>query len=122
MIPGLGRSPREGNVNPLQYSCLGNPMESGVCYAIVSPWGCKESDMTERPTLLLFHFHPIGYSRWTLSNPEIALPDSLFSKILFPVCSSCLILPSISTVFLSSLPVSVMGSFSLLCNLKSLSN
>ena len=24
-IPGLGRSPREGNGNPFQYSCLGNP-------------------------------------------------------------------------------------------------
>ena len=27
LIPGLGRSPRVGNGNPLQYSCLGNPME-----------------------------------------------------------------------------------------------
>ena len=26
-IPGLGRSVREGNGNPLQYSCLGNPMD-----------------------------------------------------------------------------------------------
>ena len=26
LIPGLGRSPREGNDNPLQYSCLGNSM------------------------------------------------------------------------------------------------
>ena len=26
-IPGLGRSPREGNGNPLQYSCLGNSMD-----------------------------------------------------------------------------------------------
>ena len=26
-IPGLGRSPREGNGTPLQYSCLENPME-----------------------------------------------------------------------------------------------
>ena len=26
-IPGLGRSPRVGNDNPLQYSCLGNPMD-----------------------------------------------------------------------------------------------
>ena len=26
-IPGLGRSPEEGNGNPLQYSCLGNPMD-----------------------------------------------------------------------------------------------
>ena len=29
-IPGLGRSPEEGNGNPLQYSCLENPMERGV--------------------------------------------------------------------------------------------
>ena len=29
-IPGLGRSPREGNGNPLQYSCLGNPMDRGA--------------------------------------------------------------------------------------------
>ena len=27
LIPGLGRSPGEGNGNPLQYSCLGNPMD-----------------------------------------------------------------------------------------------
>jgi len=27
LIPGSGRSPGEGNGNPLQYSCLGNPME-----------------------------------------------------------------------------------------------
>ena len=29
-IPGLGRSPGEGNSNPLQYSCLENPMDGGV--------------------------------------------------------------------------------------------
>ena len=29
-IPGLGRSPGEGNCNPLQYSCLENPMEGGA--------------------------------------------------------------------------------------------
>ena len=28
--PGLGRSPGEGNGNPLQYSCLENPMEGGA--------------------------------------------------------------------------------------------
>ena len=27
LIPGFGRSPGEGNGNPLQYSCLGNPMD-----------------------------------------------------------------------------------------------
>ena len=29
-IPGLGRSPGEGNGNPLQYSCVGNPMDRGA--------------------------------------------------------------------------------------------
>ena len=30
LIPGLGRSPGEGNGNPLQYSCLENPMGTGA--------------------------------------------------------------------------------------------
>ena len=34
-IPGSGRSPGEGNGNPLQYSCLGNPMDRGARYATV---------------------------------------------------------------------------------------
>ena len=34
-IPGLGRFPREGNGNPLQYSCLGNPMDRGGWWAMV---------------------------------------------------------------------------------------
>ena len=46
-IPGLRRSPGGGNGNPLQYSCLENPMEQGSL-AVYSPWGCKESDTTER--------------------------------------------------------------------------
>ena len=32
-IPGLGRYPGEGNGNPLQYSCLNNPMERGAWWA-----------------------------------------------------------------------------------------
>ena len=34
-IPGSGRSPGEENGNPLQYSCLENPMDGGVWWAIV---------------------------------------------------------------------------------------
>ena len=34
-IPGLRRSPGEGNGNPLQYSCLGNPMDRGAWWATV---------------------------------------------------------------------------------------
>ena len=35
LIPGLGRSPGEGIGNPLQYSCLGNPMDRGAWQATV---------------------------------------------------------------------------------------
>jgi len=34
-IPGSGRSPGEGNANPVQYSCLENPMDRGAWRAIV---------------------------------------------------------------------------------------
>ena len=33
--PGLGRTPGGGNCNPLKYSCLGNPVDSGTCWATV---------------------------------------------------------------------------------------
>ena len=45
-IPGLGRSPEEGNGYPLQYSCLENP-HGQRSLAGYSPWGRKESDATE---------------------------------------------------------------------------
>ena len=35
LIPGLGRSPGEGNGNPFQHWCLGNPMDRGVQEATV---------------------------------------------------------------------------------------
>ena len=44
-VPGSGRSPGEGTGNPLQYPCLGNPMERGAWWATVH--GIAESDMTE---------------------------------------------------------------------------
>ena len=44
-IPGPGRSPGEGNGNPLQYSCLENPMDGGAWWATVHR--VAESDTTE---------------------------------------------------------------------------
>ena len=41
-VPGLGRSPGEGNGNPLQYSCLENPMDRGtwqtVAHGVTKSW------------------------------------------------------------------------------------
>ena len=47
LIPGLGRSPGEGNGNPLQYSCLKNPMDREAWQATVHG-DARESDTTER--------------------------------------------------------------------------
>ena len=44
-VPGWRRSPGEGNGDPLQYSCLGNPMDRGAWRATVHKVA-KESDMT----------------------------------------------------------------------------
>ena len=58
LIPELGRSPREGNGNPLQYSCLENIMGRGTWWA--TDHGVAELDMTEQqqqPLLkVLLHF------------------------------------------------------------------
>ena len=55
-IPGLGRFPGEGNGNPLQYSCLENPMDGGAWWATVhrvtKSW-TRLSDFTHTHTLVI---------------------------------------------------------------------
>ena len=67
-IPGSARSPGEGNGNPLQYSCLENPLDGGTWLGY-SPRGCRESDMTER-------LHPLTM----VPEPVDAVPLSLESQ------------------------------------------
>ena len=68
-IPGLGRSPGEGNGNPLQYSCLENPMDGGAWWIT---------------------FHGVAKSRTRLSDFTMAVQiligsvsqQSVISKVL----------------------------------------
>ena len=65
-IPGLGRSPGEGNGNPLQYSCLENPMDRG-------PWQATVHGVTKSRTQLsdFTYFTPLYHGRHC--NPSILL-------------------------------------------------
>ena len=54
LIPGLGRSPGEGNGNPLQYFCLENPMDRGAWQATVH--GVTKSQ-TQLSDFTFFHYY-----------------------------------------------------------------
>ena len=64
LIPGLERSPGEGNGNPLQYSCLENSTDRGAWWAVVH--GIAESDVTVQLT-------------W-FSNPSYTLANTMGSR------------------------------------------
>ena len=69
LIPGSGRSPGEGNGNPLQYSCLGNRMDGGAWRAAVhgvAQSGTGLSDQTHsrlREMLVLLRPRPLSCQR-----------------------------------------------------------
>ena len=55
-IPELGRSPRAGNCNPLQYSCLENPMDRGAWQATVHGVAKRQTRLsTHAPDLYLMY-------------------------------------------------------------------
>ena len=62
LIPGSGRSPGEGNGNPLQYSCLENPMDGGAWWATVHGVAKSWTRLSDFTSL-----HPIQY--YCLENP-----------------------------------------------------
>ena len=64
--PGLGRSPREGNGKPLQYSWLENPMDKGAWRA--SPWGHKSKTR-------------LGDKTTTMPKMNLAMDLTPFTKI-----------------------------------------
>ena len=75
-IPGLGRSPREGNGNLFQYSCLHNSMDRGAWRATVHG-GHKESDLTELKT----HLCPANEEREIKAFSNLLLMRGSLSRV-----------------------------------------
>ena len=79
LIPGLGRSPGGGNGNPLQYSCLGNPMDSEVWWATVHShrvghnWVTEHTYMRYCDTLLASRTWEF-YNKWKLNYDKTGFP------------------------------------------------
>ena len=60
LISWSGRAPEEENGNPLQYSCLGNPMDRGAWQAT---WGHKELEATEHIYRRIHIFTVLDFSK-----------------------------------------------------------
>ena len=66
LIPGSGRSPGGGHGNPLQYSCLENPMDGGAWWAAVH--GVSKSRTQLSDFTFTFHFHALEKETATHSS------------------------------------------------------
>ena len=89
LIPGLGRSPGEGNGNPLQYSCLENPTDGGAwkatVHGVAKSW-TRLSDFTFTLNgLVVFHtFFNLSLNlaiRSSLPEPQ-STPDLVFADYI----------------------------------------
>ena len=98
LIPGLERSSVEGNGNPLQHSCLENPMDGGAWQATVHRVAKSQTRLSDFTfTFFLFHFQ-----FWSWNN----VPARLYFPRIKEVTSSW-----------PSLPISVWGAKNVLCSL-----
>ena len=80
-IPGSGRSPGEGNGNPLQYSCLENPMDGGVWWAIVHGVAKSRTRLSDFTSL---HLRKVGEGFGL--TPSCGLSSSSRIIVYFPKC------------------------------------
>ena len=79
-IPGSGRSPGEGHGNPLQYSCLENPMDRGAWRATVhgvtkSQNHCTSKHSTARSLPRIRRSRDKRQTRWGVSSVKVSPDD-----------------------------------------------
>ena len=78
-IPGSGSSPGEGNGNPLQYSCLENPIDKGA-WEGYGPWGGKKIDTTDRLSLMTRYTSRTLTDTWYVDDNKIAWVGGQLAK------------------------------------------
>ena len=112
LVPGLGRSPGEGNSYPLQYS--------GEVHGLYSPWGCKESDTTEWLSLA-YVTNCFSLSAFNILSPSlvfallitVCLDEDLFGIILFGTLCAAWTWMSVSFPRLGKFSVIISSNISL---------
>ena len=91
-IPGSGRSPGEGNGNPLQYSCLGNLMDRGAWWATLHGVTKVRHDSAKPPHQQQHIRSPcvlccnVWNFPWLSRTPDASLPLCLSSCLQGPKC------------------------------------
>jgi len=88
-IPGSGRSPGEGNGNPLQYYCLGNPMAGGTWWATLH--GVTKSQRTWLNDFTFFHFNFYLKNKNKNKKSCIQRINYMVTLIIFPTRNKDLI-------------------------------
>ena len=92
LIPGLGRSPGTGNGNPLQYSCLENPMDRGSWGVVGEVGGVGTVHRVTKTstrlsmhafTICIYHAFTIGIYHLERSMEEMSLPQSTPARNLW---------------------------------------
>ena len=115
-IPGLGRSPGEGNGNPLQYSCLKNPLDRGAWWAtlhgvaksqtrlsdFISNYGGGDEDngdLLQRSHVTLLHSVPLTLQQAT-TDPRLCqrLLDTQVQVWVSLLCAHCSFFPRLDLI------------------------
>ena len=79
-IPGLGRSPGEGNGNPLQYFCLGNPMDRGAWWTTVHGVTSVAHDLATKPHIV-HDLNVVSMIRVSLEGTSLGWPGQAVRRV-----------------------------------------
>ena len=81
-IPGSGRSPGEGNGNPLQYPCLGNPTDRGTWWATVHGVPKSQTQLRDLTTTVYMYTLLVLFLWRTLIHRIASLSPSMLAEVV----------------------------------------